>query len=252
MDWNYFWLYLDELKALGVEGFGLFSKDHFIWLGAILIGTIIYTAGYKKCGEKGRDNMRKFMAIFLLFIEIFKQCVNAFRGIPDGIYLPLEICSLAEYTILFDAFWPDKKPFKDLMAFAFLPAAFMALVMPTASVYPAISFYAFHQLLMHAGIIAYIVARYVAGEIKPRYIGIWVAVLLINIAIIPVYYINSVMGQNYMFLIKPDGNPVFEVVWNIFGGNGGLLYVLGLEVLVIIVMHIMYGIYRLLGIRKSH
>ena len=251
VDWNIFWNYIDPDDP-GDIGFGLFTKAHFTWLLVLAVLIAAITILYYRGDGKRRDNIRKCIALFLLFIEIFKQCLNSLNGIPHGIYLPLEICSFAEYTILIDAMWPDLRLTKQLLAFAFLPSALMALVMPSATIYPAISFYAIHQLTMHAGIVAYIIARYSAGEIRPRYSGIWLSILIALILSIPVYWINMLFGQNYIYLAGPAENSVINLVWNLSGASGGIPYIIGLTVLVAIVMHITYGIYCLFDLKRRH
>lgn len=238
MNWDNFWIYRDGSDP--TVGFGLFSKAHLIWLGSIALAIILCGILYCRLDERQRDNMRKALAFFLIMFEFVKQCVNAFSGVPRGFYLPMEICSMAEYTILVDALWPRNQATKQLMTYAFLPAAFMALMMPTANTYPPISFYAIHQLVMHAVIVGYIVLRYAADEIRPRYYGIWIAVLIMNVLISPVYLANTLFDRNYMFLAGPDINPVLGVVWKLTGEAGGFIYLLGLEVFVILIMHIVY------------
>ena len=250
MNIDNFWIYLPPDNP-GDIGFGLFTKAHFTWLLILAVLIAVYVIIYKRGSERTRDNMRKCTALFLIFIELFKQSVNSLNGIPHGISLPLEICSLAEYTILIDACWPRLKITKQMLAFAFLPAAFMALIMPSSTIYPAISFYAIHQLVMHAAIIAYIIAGYKAREIKPFYGGIWLTALIIIIAIIPVYQIDVHYKQDYMYLVDPAENSVIQTVWKLSGGNGGLLYIIGLVILVLIVMHITYGIYKLVDLKNN-
>ena len=242
MTLNQFWIFVSPHED-PTGGFSLFSKPHIIWLIVLAALIFVYSITYYICEERGRNNLRKGLALFLILYEISKQCVNSFLEVPSGMYLPVEICSMAEYTILIDALWPRTRALKQVMAFGFLPAAFMALMMPTVTYYPPISFYAIHQFVMHALIIAYIVARYAADEIRPKYSGIWISVLILNFIIIPIYYLNGIVGQNFMYLKHHDGNVVMEFIWNITGGNGGIIYVIGLEVLVILVMHIMYGIF---------
>jgi len=245
MDSSNFWQYIGHNETSD-NGFGLFTKAHFTWLLvlAILITAFVYF--YYKGSERRRDNMRKCMALSLICIEIFKQCVDSLNGLPAGIYLPLEICSFAEYTILIDALWPRLGVTKQLLAYAFLPAAFIALVMPSATTYPAISFYAMHQLIMHAAIMAYILARFKAGEICPSYRGVWITVLIIGGIMIPVYRLNVIFDQNYMFTADPGNNIILKAVWNLSGANGGLPYVISLTIVVTIVMHITYGLYMLI------
>ncbi|MBR5755967.1 MAG: hypothetical protein IKX96_00255, partial [Firmicutes bacterium] len=106
------------------------------------------------------------------------------------------------------------------------------------------------------GIVCYIIMRFAADEIRPRYSGIWLALLIINIIIIPVRYLNVALDQNYMFLMSHQGNPVLEAIWNMCGGHPGILYTFGLEVLVAVTMHITYIVLTIVnkirfGVRKQ-
>ena len=242
-----FWIYRDGSDPSVENGFEIFSAAHFIWLGVLFLLGLIYTINYRKCDEKGRENLRKGLAVALILYEIIHQCMCAFAGVPRGLYLPLEICSLGEYTILFDALWPENRFTKQFLAFAFLPAALIALTFPTANIYPPISIYAMHQFLMHGAIVTYVIARYSKGEIKPRYMGIWVSILAVTIIIIPIYFLDSHFGVNYMFIMNNEGNPALSAVWDLTGGGGGIPYILGLQVTVVLVMHIMYLIYRIIA-----
>ena len=245
-----FW---DYIPPQGAEepGFGLFTKAHFTWLLVLAVLIAFFVIVYYRGEENRRDNMRKWTALFLIGIEILKQCVGSLNAIPPGTYLPMEMCSFAEYTILIDAMWPRGRTTKQMLAFAFLPAAIMALVMPSSTIYPAISFYAIHQLVMHAAIVAYIIARYKASEISPRYSGIWLTLLIINFIIIPIYLVDVRYSNNYMYLRGHAENAIIKMIWDLTGGQGGILYIIGLEILVALVMHITYGIYRLIDLRKK-
>ena len=249
MNGDSFWGFIAKGES-SENAFGIFTKAHIIWLLVLALLIAVYVFFYDRGSEKRRDNMRKSMALFLIFTEMFKQCVNSFNEVPYGLYLPLEICSLAQYTILFDALWPSSRVSKHLLAFAFMPAAFFALLMPSAHTYSAISFYAIHQLLMHAGIVAYIIALFKSGELRPQYRGIWISILIINITLIPIARINAIFNTNYMFIADPEDNPLLGFIYKAGGGSGGIPYIIGLEILVLIVMHIMYGIYILFGDNK--
>ena len=246
-----FWIYRDGSDPSIENGFEIFSTAHVLWLAFLFLLTLIYTISYRRSGDKGRANMRKGLAFVLIIYEILHQCIGSFVGVPRGLYLPLEICSLGEYTILIDAMWPENRLTKQLLAFAFLPAAGMALMFPTATVYPPISIFAIHQFVMHGAIVAYIVARYSEKEIKPRYPGIWMSAIIIGIIIVPIYHIDKFFGVNYMFIMRDEGNPVLGAIWNLTGGGGGISYILGLATLVILVMHIMFLIYKVLGNRRT-
>ena len=238
-----FWAYKDTIVEMGEEGFACFSLPHLIYLTILFAGIVLLTILYKKNNEKKRDNLRKGMALFLILSEIGKQCVVALTGAPSVVHLPLHICSFAEYTILIDAFWPNNRFFKPLLCYAFLPAALMALLFPTVTIYPPINFYVIHLFVMHAVIVAYIIARNVGGEIRINYAGIWVSTGAILLLAIPIYFINNAFGTNFMFLMRHSENPALMFIWNLSGGTGGFAYILGLSVLVILMFHLVFAVF---------
>lgn len=242
---NLFWADKEKLVAAGVEGFNTFSFPHLIWLTILIAGIALYTVVYRKGGERLRGNMRKSLAIFMILWEIGKQCVVSLTGASPAVHLPLHICSFAEYAILADALWPENRFLKPVLCYAFLPAGIMAMLLPTATAYPPVSFYAIHHFLLHAGIVAYILARYVAREARMNYKGVWVTMLSIIALIVPVYFIDRAFDQNYIFLMDHSDNPALKIVWDLSGGKGGFLYIIGLSVLVLIVFHVVYAVFAL-------
>lgn len=240
-----FWAYKDDVAGLGGTGFSTFSLPHLLWILFCLACVVCTAAVYRRGGERRRANMRRGMALGLILFEIGKQCVAALTGAPAAPLLPLHICSVAEYAVLIDALWEQNRFFKQLMAFAFLPAAVIAILFPSVTPYPPLSFYAIHMFLLHAAIIAYIVARYAGGEIRPRYAGLWLTALATAVMAGLIYPLNAAFDTNFMFLMHHANNPALRLIWDLTGG--GAAYILGLVALVILVFHIMYVIYALLG-----
>ena len=243
MTQNFFWMNKYEYAASGGKGFSVFSVPHLIWLAALLSGIVLLEYFYRKSKDSRRKNIRNVIALFLIFFEITKQCIVVLTGAPALIYLPLHICSFAEYVILIDAFWPDNRIFKPLLCYTFLPSAFMALVLPTATAYHPLSFYSIHHFILHAGIVAYIIARYASGEMRISYKGVWISFIAIFILIIPIYYIDAAFDANFAFLMGHGNNPALKFIWDLTGGTGGIPYIAGLGVLVLIAFHVTYGIF---------
>lgn len=242
-----FWVHRTILEKEGLQvGFGTFSPAHFIWLALMIAGIAAFTACYRRCTERGRDNIRKASALFIILFEIFKQCTVALTGISNVETLPVELCSMAEYAMLADAMWPKNRFLRQPFLYLFLPAALLALLLPTVVVYPAISFYTLHQFVMHAVIAAYIIARCAAGEFRATYPGIWTSVGKFLPVVALIYWIDLHFDKSYMFLTDPYGNPVLEFVWRVTGNKGGLPYIGGLLLLFIILIHVLYLIYVLL------
>lgn len=245
MTQNSFWAYIDASEKSG-EGFGCFSLPHILWLVVLAAGIFFFSFAYKRSNEKGRDHLRKGMALFLMLFEVGKQCVVGLTGAPAAVHLPLHICSFAEYAILIDTFWPDNRLFKPVLCYAFLPAAFMALLFPTVTAYPPISYYAIHQFVLHAAIIAYILARYIAGDMRMNYTGVWISLGMILALALPVYLIDKTFDRNYMFLLRHSNNPALKFIWNLSGGSGGFAYILGLALLTLLMFHFVFCVFTLI------
>lgn len=237
-----FWMHKDVYVAAGGKGYSFFSPPHLIWLAVLFAGIALFVCAYRKAQDKGRDNIRKATALFLILFEIAKQCIVGLTGGPVAIHLPLHICSFAEYAILIDALWPENRFFKPILCYAFLPSAFMALVFPTTTAYHPLGFFVIHHFTLHACIVAYILARYSAGEIRIGYKGIWATALAISVLIVPIYFIDAASDQNFVFLMRHSNNPALKLIWDLSGGSGGLPYIIGLFILTLIVYHVVYGI----------
>ena len=249
---NLFWVQELYLKAEGMDvGFGTFSAAHFIWLALMAAGIALFAAGYRRCGARGRDNMRKALALFIILFEILKICVMALTDVPVKEYLPLEVCSFAEYSMLVDALWPQEHLLRQPFLFLFLPSAFMALMFPTVVIYPPVNFYTIHQFVFHSVIAAYVIARYAAGELRPRYAGLWTSMLEILVVAAPIYWIDLSFNKEFMFLTGTSGNPVLEMLWGVSGGTGGLAYIGALVVFILLVLHVVFALYSLIGLLRK-
>ena len=248
MNMDLFWLHKSFYGPGEADvGFSVFSAPHLIWLTLMAAFIAVFSFYYHRGNEDRRGNMRKSLALFLILFELFKLCLMALTGAPVREHLPLEVCSLAEYAMLADAFWPGNRFLGQLMAYIFLPAAIMALVFPTVTAYPPVSFYSIHQFVFHACIVAYIIARYAAGEIRPRYAGLWASALVIAVLTVPIYLLNAKFGTNFFFLMAHRDNAVLKPLWNLSGGTGGVKYVIALIAFIAVVLHVVAGLYVLIG-----
>ena len=223
-------------------GFGQVSSAHFAWLAAIAALVAAIVLAYRRAERTGRIAMRRAIAAALLVPEPIKLALIAANGVDVTEYLPLEICSFAAYAIACDAIWPDNGFFGDVLLTMFMPAAIMALLVPTVTPLPAINFFTIHQFLFHGLIVAYVLARYASGEIRLAYSSIWKSVLKILAISLPVYAIDLLWGKNFMFLTGSAGNPLLGIIWDVTGG--GFVYFLGLSCFVIVVVHLFFLFFK--------
>ena len=227
-------------------GYRQFGWKHLTMLGLVFFVTAWITIIYRRAEEIQRIHIRRTIAVYLISADILKMIMLALDGIDVTYYLPLEICSFAAYAIVFDAFFPKKKFFSEMLVLLFLPGALMALLFPTTTPLPPINFFTIHQFSFHAMIIAYAFARFANGEIRITYPGMWKSVFKICAVAAFVGTVDVLFGRNFMFLRSPDGNPMLELISRVSGG--GRFYIVGLIVFVIIVLHVFYLIFK--GLEK--
>ena len=248
MNFEYFFIYtaLIEEQQLDI-GFDLYSAGHLIWLAATIIVGFLLSNWYKKKEPGIKLKIRKTLAIILLVSEILKDSWVVYVGAPLIEYLPFHLCSFAIFALLFDAFGNKQHVTGQMIAYAFCPGAMSALLFCNWTEYPFFSYMCIHSFAFHALIVIYFIMRYRAGEIKPNYKGIWNTMKVVG-AIAPfVFIFNLFTGQNYLFLNEASPGSPLVPVWDIFGTRFGLPgYVFGCVLLVIVVFHILYVVYRLL------
>ena len=235
---DYFWTPQPFIPA-GV-GYGEFSATHFILLSLTALLTLVVTAVYRRADQKGRLRIRRAIAVSLFVMEIIKLIVYYITGVDVSRYLPLEICSFAAYSIMFEAIFPDKDIFSQMLLLVFLPGAAMALLVPTTAVLPGFSFFTIHQFVFHGLIIAYAFARFFCGETEITYRGLWASVPKILVIVGAVYLIDLVFDRNFMFLRDTTGNPLLDLIYNTATPR---FYVLGLIVFAILVLHIFFFLF---------
>ena len=225
-------------------GYGQFTPAHLILVAISIVFIAAVVLAYKRSDEKRKILIRRIIGIGIIVIEVFKYSSYPIIGVNLSEYLPLEICSFAGYSILIDCLLVNSHFFSDLLMLMFLPGAIMPLIFPTTTILPAINYYTFHQFLFHSLIIAYVLMRFFCGELKPTYKGLWKSVPKILVLAGVIYIIDVVFDRNFMFLRRTFGNFLLNIIEGITGP--GVPYTLGLLVLVMIVLHIFFVIFKIL------
>ncbi|MBQ8095191.1 MAG: YwaF family protein [Clostridia bacterium] len=247
---NMFWYHRDDIFAQSLQiGFKTFSVGHLAWLFSIAVVCCLCGMLYRRLSESGRDNMRKGISLSILALEAAKIIVMGLFRVNNAEFLPLHLCSLGGACTIVSAMWPRMKGMNGFFAFAFFPAALLAVVFPSTTMYPFWNFYCLHTFLYHALIILYFIIRYMAGEIHPKYQDMWLGYALIILVGLPVYAINGAFNVNYMFLGFRSDVGILATLWDmvtpVLGRPG---YAAALALIMLIVVHLFYLIYT--GIEK--
>ncbi len=242
---KHFWIHRDHIPE-GVTGYGQFSFGHFVWLLLTVLLTALTAWLYRHGGPADKLLILRSIAAALMILEALKMFLMWRTGVSVSENLPLEICSFAAYSIVLDSIHPERPFFSMMLLVLFLPAAIMAVLFPTTSPLPAVNFYTIHQFLYHGLIIAYVLARYLAGEIPVLYSEVWGCIGKILVLVAVMYVVDTLFRRNFMFLKDAYGNPLLGIIWKVTGG--GFAYTIGLISFCIFMVHVFFGIFKVIAL----
>lgn len=215
-------------------GFPLFGKQHIVWLCVFVLITVFCCIWYRKLGPAGRKRWKSIVAVLLVADELFKTAVLFIGGNYSWTYLPLHLCSINLFLIV----WHACKPSALLGNFLYtvcIPGAVAALLFPTWSSLPITSALHIHSFTIHILLAMYPIVLTVVGEIRPTLQQLPLCMLLLVILAIPIYGLNLLLDTNFMFLMFAEpGNPLylFEQMWG--------SHLLGFPVIIAGVLILMY------------
>jgi len=229
---KYFWDTTETIPA-GV-GFDAFAPLHIAWLCFAAVVIIFCSYRYRCCDRKGRGRWQKNIAGLLLCNELFKHLCLLIGGNFMAKYLPLHLCSINIFIILFFVY----KPIKFLGDFLYLvciPGAAAALLFPSWGALPFGNFMHLHSFTVHILLMLFPIMLTVAGDIQPNIKSLPQCLALLVAMAIPLYGFNLLADTNFMFLMYAEpGSPLlwFQEHW----GN----HLLGYPVLITAVIIVMY------------
>lgn len=237
-------------------GFDLYSPKHLIWLAAIAAAAWLISGWYKglggqQDGSRKQRQVRRIFAVVIVLSEIYKDSVLAMTGNFRVDYLPFHLCSFAIFAMAADAFAEKQRVSGQLIAYAFMPGALMALLFCNWTEYPFWNFMNIHSFLFHGWIVCYGVMELRSGRIKPSYVGIWQTAGLLAALAVPVFAFNRIYGTNFLFLNEASEGSPLVILWELFGtkyGHPGNLA--AAAILAIAVFHVLWLLYRLAGRRS--
>ena len=190
------------------RGFPLFGTIHLAWLGAFALITAVSCFYYRKLSPIGRMRWKRSVAALLIVDEVFKFTVLLVGGNLSWFYLPLHLCSINIFLIL----WHAIRPNRHLGSFLYtvcIPGALAALLFPAWDALPITSAMHIHSFTAHILLALYPIVLTAAGEIRPtlRQLPSCLGMLAVLAAL--VYGINQRLGTNFMFLMYAEvGNPL--------------------------------------------
>lgn len=253
MNLNYFFINSITIQEQGLDiGFELYCPGHILWLAAIGAAAGAAAHYYRKMNSGQRLKTKKFFAVALLLFEVIKDIMLVIMGVSLKGYLPLHLCGLAIFDILYDAFGKNRHISVRLLAYAFMPGALSALLFCNWTEYPFFNFMCIHSFVFHGWILIYFAMLYAAGEIWTDYKGLWQTAGIIAVLAVPIYILNNIIDENYLFLSEASEGSPLVFLWDVFGvrfGQPG--YVISFGVLAVAVFHVLYAVYRLMQNKRK-
>lgn len=229
-----YWLDTIETIPKGV-GFSHFDTMHLIWLGIFAVFTLLSCIAYQRLGRTGRKRMRQSYAGLIVADELFKVIVLIIgkRYRPD--YLPLQLCSINIFIIVYHTIRPNRM-LDNFLYVICIPGALAALLFPGWTPLPAANFLNIHSFTTHILLAAYPIMLLAGGEIKPeiKYVPKCL-LLLIGFAIIALCA-NLVLGTNFMFLMYAGKDNPLRFFQDQFGSH-----LIGYPIIISCIIAVMYG-----------
>ena len=196
-------------------GFEMFDGCHLTWLAVFVAFTVICCFFYRRLKRNGRKWMRIILASAIVADEGLKLAVLLIGGNFSVNYLPLHLCSINLFLIVWHAFRPSRVLDNYLYAVC-VPGALAALLFPNWTALPPSSLMHIHSFTFHMLLVCYPVMLVAGGEVHPQARTLPGVLLLLMCLTAIAGTANAILGTNFMFLsYASKSNPLywFEKNW---------------------------------------
>lgn len=200
----------------------MFSPNHFIWIAIciVFIGVLLFVSLKWKLPFKVCSYIMLGICLASELSKIFThiETTSDGGGVLGAPYLPLHLCSILIFVVIYFAFSKNEKMLEKLKTF-FVPIAIigglLAILMATSGVDFAKPF-AYQCFIYHAGLMWFAIYLMATKQVK---MGLkeWGCNLLILISLVFIMlWVNSalqVYDVNFFYLVKPPvkGLPLLNL-----------------------------------------
>lgn len=229
-------------------GYPLFGIAHLLSVAITLLTVLAALAVLGRSSKRTRERTLKFIPVFMVLLEIFKDLFLVKVGRFGIGYLPLHVCSIGIFVFLLREYLPWKRAkeyFGEVAFILIMPASVAALVFADWTVYyPVLNFINLHSYLWHGLLVLYPALLFRAKEISPSIKHMHRVIVFLCVVVPPIYLFDKHFGCNYFFVNRPvPGSPLMWL--SSFMGNPG--YLLGYAGLVVLVILLIYFFLWLAG-----
>lgn len=222
---------------------GDYAGPAFEFLGAAHVTALalvvllnLFLIRFRNADESTKRNIRWTLALILWGNEIGWHYWNYTVGKwTVQTMLPLQVCSL---LVWFGALMLVTKNYRvyEFMYLMGIGGAIQALATPDLGIYGFPHFRFFQTFVSHGLIVTSAIYMTVVEGYRPTWKSILRVAIWMNLYLVPVYFLNNVIGSNYLFVNhKPETASLLDVLpdWPIY-----ILYMEGLGVVTFILLYI--------------
>ena len=226
-------------------GWNHYDPIHLLWLGGGALFILLACLVYRRLDGDKRHKMRLILAAVTVGNEIFTMWVLMSHGNYYEEYLPLHLCSINIFVVL----WHALRPNENVGAFLYtvcMPGAIAALLFPTWNELPLLCGMHLHSFTVHIELVLYPLLLIAGGEVRPNVKQIPKILGLLLLSGVPAILANHFFDTNFMFLRYAEpGNPL--LLFEQWFGN----HLIGIPVLVTLILIVLYTPWVLADKRKA-
>lgn len=222
-----------------ITDFKGFGTVHILsLLVPVMIGILWIVMGVHAHSAKKRMKLRIWLAILIVIIRGARYVMDVYFGVfawED--LLSLHVCHVDLILLVLCLIRPNKAMFN----FCFLIGIPMALSValfpgsnhPAPGLPRAVLF-----IMSHTMLITGVIYLAVTERMKPTLRSFGILATVGNLCLVPLYFINSWLGTNYLYIMEAPEGTLIAALDKIFGWPG---YVLVLDVIALVLMLVMVG-----------
>ncbi|MEH7417511.1 TIGR02206 family membrane protein [Neobacillus drentensis] len=230
-----------------LHSFRLFSVEHFLPMGIIIVLCTLLFIFRSKLTEKRKGRFLSFFLAILLLVSttleqtwlLYEHAWSLKRS------LPLQLSDLSVILAFLMLLFRGKKLFQ-FMYFAGLGSSIQAILTPDLGRYSFPHFEYFEFFVSHGGVVLACIFMVLVFNCSPTLQGMWVTILIVNIYSGIVFFLNKWLGANYLYIMnKPKSSSLLDYLgkwpW----------YLLSMEMVMILSFYILYSPFWLKRMKKA-
>ena len=212
-----------------LDSFRLFSMGHLLTIGIIIFLCILLFVLRKM----------RFFQFFLAYLLVASEVSQHLWLIIEKAWsikrdLPLQLSDLSVLLAIVMLLVRSEKLFQFLF-FAGLGSSIQAILTPDLQ-FSFPHFQTIEFFVSHGGVVLACLFMVVAFRYRPTIRSMWVTILIVNLYAAGIFFLNKILGANYLYIMKKPGNAS---LLNYLGPWPW--YLLSMELVMILSFYLLYS-----------